>query len=134
MTKDEIKKALKCCETDFCCRCPYYEYQGCEAALKRYALDLITEQEKEIDFQVQDRARLQREIDELEQAHEQRVEEIKQLKAEVKRAKINAMLQLKEKIVEHMGEREYMGVKYKQGVFSESEIDEFIKEVENDQR
>lgn len=49
MTKDEIKKALKCCETDFCCSCPYYEYRGCEAALKRYALDLITEQEKEIE-------------------------------------------------------------------------------------
>lgn len=60
-----------------------------------------------------------------------RCREIGELKAEVKRAKINAMIELKEKIVEHMGEREYMGVKYKQGVFSESEIDEFIKEVEN---
>lgn len=48
MTKEDIKKALKCCETGFCCRCPYYEYRGCGAALKRYALNLITEQEKEI--------------------------------------------------------------------------------------
>lgn len=53
-----------------------------------------------------------------------------QVEKDIRRAKINAMIELKEKIVEHMGEREYMGVKYKQGVFSESEIDEFIKEVE----
>mgnify|MGYP000130355168 CR=1 FL=1 len=130
MTKDEIKKALECCDKyAYCKDCPCYTY--CEHELHKGALALITEQEKEIDFQVQDRARLQREIDELEQAHEQRVEEIKRLEAEVKRAKINAMLELEEKIVEHMGEREYMGVKYKQGVFSESEIDEFIKEVQN---
>lgn len=130
MTKDEIKKALECCEKyAYCKDCPCYTY--CEHELHKGALALITEQEKEIDFQVQDRARLQREIDELEQAHEQRVEEIKRLKTEVKRAKINAMIELEEKIVEHMGEREYMGVKYKQGVFSESEIDEFIQEVQN---
>jgi septal ring factor EnvC (AmiA/AmiB activator) len=130
MTKDEIKKALECCEKyAYCKDCPCYTY--CEHELHKGALALITEQEKEIDFQVQDRARLQREIDELEQAHEQRVEEIKRLEAEVKRAKINAMLELEEKIVEHMGEREYMGVKYKQGVFSESEIDEFIQEVQD---
>lgn len=134
MTNEEIKKALELCSQDEDCeKCPYVDHYRCTRALQKDALALITEQEKEINFQVQDRARLQREIDELEQAHEQRVEEIKQLKAEVKRAKINAMLELKEKIVEHMGEREYMGVKYKQGVFSESEIDEFIKEVEDDE-
>lgn len=132
MTKDEIKRALKmCADTCFRVCCPYGAAINCCGKLKRDALDLITEQEKEIDFQVQDRARLQREIDELEQAHEQRVEEIKRLKAEVKQAKINAMIELEEKIVEHMGEREYMGVKYKQGVFSKSEIDELIKEVQD---
>ena len=41
---------------------------------------------------------------------------------------IDVLNKLKEKIVERMGDREYMGVKYKQGVFSESEIDEIIKE------
>lgn len=184
MTKDEIKKALECCEKyAYCKDCPCYTY--CEHELHKGALALITEQEKEIDFQVQDRARLQREIDELEQAHEQRVEEIKRLKEvievfkndtecnlnhitvengqlkaknkvlkdgivkaftngfnegrkqvekDIRRAKINAMNELKEKIVEHMGNREYMGVKYKQGVFSESEIDEFIKEVQDETR
>ena len=45
---------------------------------------------------------------------------------------INVLNELKEKIVERMGDREYMGVKYKQGVFSESEIDDMIAEVQND--
>lgn len=49
MTKDEIKKALKCCETDWCVRCPYFECIGCEVGLKQDALTLITEQEKEIE-------------------------------------------------------------------------------------
>lgn len=49
MTKDEIKKGLKCCETDWCVRCPYFECIGCEVGLKQDALNLITEQEKEIE-------------------------------------------------------------------------------------
>ena len=56
----------------------------------------------------------------------------KQVEKDIRRTKINAMNELKEKIVEHMGNHEYMGVKYKQGAFSESEIDEFIKEVQNE--
>lgn len=44
---------------------------------------------------------------------------------------IDVLNKLKEKIVERMGDREYMGVKYKQGVFSESEIDDMIAEVQN---
>ena len=59
----------------------------------------------------------------------------KQVEKDIRRAKINTMNELKEKIVEHMGNREYMGVKYKQGVFSESEIDEMIEELKsNDER
>lgn len=49
MTKDEIKKGLKCCETDWCVRCPYFECIGCEVGLKQDALNLIAEQEKEIE-------------------------------------------------------------------------------------
>ena len=49
MTKDEIKKGLKCCETDWCVRCPYFECIGCEVGLKQDALKLIIEQEKEIE-------------------------------------------------------------------------------------
>lgn len=46
MTKDEIKKALKCCEKhERCLDCPCYTY--CTHDLLNDALDLITEQEKE---------------------------------------------------------------------------------------
>lgn len=70
MTKDEIKKGLE------------YAAKVTGNGVFAGAYKIITEQEKEIDFQVQDRARLQREIDELEQAHEQRVEEIERLKVD----------------------------------------------------
>lgn len=47
MTKDEIKKALECCEKyAYCKDCPCYTY--CEHELHKGALALITEQEKEI--------------------------------------------------------------------------------------
>jgi hypothetical protein len=40
----------------------------------------------------------------------------------------NALKQFAERLKEKMGVREYMGVKYKQGVFSENDIDETLKE------
>lgn len=47
MTKDEIKKALECCDKyAYCKDCPCYTY--CEHDLHKGALALITEQEKEI--------------------------------------------------------------------------------------
>lgn len=47
MTKDEIKKALECCEKyAYCKDCPCYTY--CEHELHKGALALITEQEKSI--------------------------------------------------------------------------------------
>ena len=100
MMKDEIKKALKCCETDFCCRCPYYEYRGCEAALKRYALDLITEQEKEI----------------------------KRLKEEKKQAKIDVLNELKDGYEVDISTSNDCDM-----VVRVDDIDELIKEVENEQ-
>lgn len=50
MTKDEIKKALMKCSVDSCKDCPY-DNKGlyCCGKLKRDALALITEQEKEIE-------------------------------------------------------------------------------------
>lgn len=48
MTKDEIKKALECCEKyAYCKDCPCYTYCGHE--LHKGALALIIEQEKEIE-------------------------------------------------------------------------------------
>ena len=40
----------------------------------------------------------------------------------------NLLQQFAERLKEKMGVREYMGVKYKQGVFSENDIDETLKE------
>ena len=53
--------------------------------------------------------------------------EIGELRAKVKQAKIDVLNELKGK----MFEREYMGVKYKERIFYESEIDDMIAEVEN---
>lgn len=41
-----------------------------------------------------------------------------------------AIKEFAEKLKKRMGERDYMGVKYKQGVFSENDIDELLKEYE----
>lgn len=52
MTKDEIKKALECCITlkaDSCKECPYGNTDCSSDKLQRDALNLITNQEKEIE-------------------------------------------------------------------------------------
>ena len=51
MTKDEIKKALQCCSgiRIYCNDCPYFAFGNCTEALCADALNLITEQEKEIE-------------------------------------------------------------------------------------
>lgn len=46
----------------------------------------------------------------------------------------NRVKQFAEMLKEKMDVREYMGVKYKQGVFSENDIDETLKEYENERR
>lgn len=136
MTKDEIKKGLECCcNRDFktaCRNCSYLTCPGCNDTLCKDALNLITEQEKEIDA-------LKNENEELTKVVSSKVYDLIDNAKEIadareaweKQAKIDAFNKLKEKIVERMGDREYMGVKYKQGVFSESEIDEMIAEVQN---
>lgn len=55
MTKDEIKKGLKCCSNpsiSYCKDCPYAnygEFDCCNGKMCKDALNLITEQEKEIE-------------------------------------------------------------------------------------
>lgn len=55
MTKDEIKKALRCCSGNSindCKDCPYAnnsEFSCCDGEMYKDALNLITEQEKEIE-------------------------------------------------------------------------------------
>ena len=81
-----------------------------------------------------DKVNLKNEIKRLEKENKQLKTECALLDDELRIARqdtIDVLNELKEKIVERMGDREYMGVKYKQGVFSESEIDEMIAEVQN---
>ena len=76
-----------------------------------------------------------RKIDDLKAENKQLKTECALLDDELRIARqdtIDALNELKEKIVERMGDREYMGVKYKQGVFSESEIDDMIAEVKDE--
>lgn len=121
MTKDEIKKALECCSNpsiSYCKDCPYAncgKFDCCNGKMCKDALNLITEQEKSIQV-------AQDSILSLAQQNQEYREQ------QVKQAKIDVLNELKDK----MFEREYMGVKYKQGVFSESEIDELIEEVQNE--
>lgn len=110
MNKDDIKKALECCRNG--CPigdCPYYGIKDCDNNLFKDTIDLITEQEKEIDFQVKDRARLQKDLDELEMAYIQRAEELDYAKKDcdrafqrleaqqIKQAKIDVLVELRNK-------------------------------------
>lgn len=148
MNIDDIKKGLECCSNpsiNSCKDCPYNnngEFSCCDGEMCKDALNLITEQEKKIErlkdenkencwkcieakrVTEEDYAKLQEEFANYQIASD------KEMIAQVKQAKIDVLNELKEKIVEHMGDREYMGVKYKQGVFSESEIDEMIEELQ----
>ena len=83
MTKDEIKKALKMCSVDSCTDCPY-DNKGlyCCGKLKRDALDLITEQEK-------DYSKLQEMFANYQLASD------KEIRAQVKQAKIDVLNKIK---------------------------------------
>lgn len=132
MTKDEIKKGLECCcNRDFktaCRNCPYLTCPGCNDTLCKDALNLITEQEKEIDA-------LKAENEELTKVVSSKVYDLIDNAKEIadareaweKQAKIDVLNELKDK----MFEREYMGVKYKERIFYESEINDMIAEVLN---
>lgn len=197
MTKDEIKKALECCDSHLpsaCGECPYCWGEECKDKLIADALTLITEQEKENEKQnsrvkylktrLANKMVLLSNVEDLYESETQKLKEEKQelktalkqsednysraferLKAqgreigklkdenealkndlinsegnlnhitteferskeEKKQAKIDVLNELKDK----MFEREYMGVKYKERIFYESEIDDMIAEVQN---
>ena len=121
MTKDEIKKGLKCCETDWCVRCPYFECIGCEVGLKQDVLNLIAEQEKEIE-------RLKAEFKQLETNAEILARGVRDLNHEnyeltekIKQAQIDVLNKVKD-----MLDNAPNGWAYT------TYIDELIEEVEND--
>lgn len=95
MTKDEIKKGLECCcNSDFknaCRNCSYLTCPGCNDTLCKDALTLITEQEKEINNLKDDYAKLQELFAQYQMASD------KEIRAQIKQAKIDVLNELKEK-------------------------------------
>ena len=70
-------------------------------------------------------------IAELEKELETRKEEVLHLQEYGKKLiRETELKQFAERLKEQMNVREYMGVKYKQGVFSENDINETLKEYE----
>lgn len=109
MTNKELKMWLKRCAANdsSCAGCPFEANSLCFDEIKLAALALIKKQEKDIKQLKTECALLD---DELRNARQET---------------INVLNELKDK----MFEREYMGVKYKERIFYESDIDELIKEL-----
>ena len=120
MTKDEIKKALKCCSNpsiSYCKDCPYAncgKFDCCNGKMCKDALNLITEQEKSIQV-------AQDSILSLAQQNQEYREQ------QVKQAKIDALNKFKQKY----GFHSCYSWKYDTKSLTEI-IDEFIKGVENE--
>ena len=120
MTKDEIKKGLEFCKADWCAMCPYCNCIGCAGFLKQDALNLITEQEKEIE-------RLKAENNvwsiQINQAYDNGYKDgYDSAQDDIEQAKIDVLNELWEKVKDE-------GVDYKIGMRALSEeIDELIKE------
>ena len=130
MNKDEIKKALEFCANAFPCEgCAYYDDLTCSDTLKTDARELIIEQEQEIEKLKTENVRLTTKLEQVLLS----IDTVKEMNTmcsideQVKQAKIDVLNELKDK----MFEREYMGVKYKERIFYESEINEMIAEVQN---
>lgn len=123
MTKDEIKKALEICTKDEDCeKCPYASY-GCTRKLRKDSFSLIIEQENEIERLRTTLGQCNTELNSALESLKSQCREIGELKAEVKQAKIDVLNKLKEE----MGD-------VKVGMWTASQIDELIKEVENEQK
>ena len=117
MNKDAIKKALVYCASDSiddCKACPYADNGpfACSISMYKDALTLITEQENEIEYrkkqydnQVSENTRLYIEYDKLKDDYA-RLQELfaqyqmasdKEIRAQIKQAKIDVLNELKEK-------------------------------------
>ena len=130
MNKDDIKKALEFCADAFPCEgCAYHDDLTCSDTLKTDARELIIKQENEIEKLKAENIRLTTKLGQVLLS----IDTVKEMNTmcsideQVKQAKIDVLNELKDK----MFEREYMGVKYKERIFYESEINEMIAEVQN---
>lgn len=127
MTKDEIKKALRCCSGNSindCKDCPYAnnsEFSCANGEMYKDALDLITEQEKEIErLKAQ-----QREIDDLKAENKQLKTECALLDDELRIARQDTI-----DVLNKVKDKSYVN-NYCREVVEVEKIDEFIKEIEN---
>ena len=96
MNKDAIKKALRYCASDSiadCKACPYANNGpfACSISMYKDACALITEQEKEIERLKDDYAKLQELFAQYQMASD------KEIRAQIKQAKIDVLYELKEK-------------------------------------
>ena len=127
MTKDEIMKAwfICCTSKDDCSGCPILELERknghkCKYNVFKGALDLITEQEKEIERLRTTLGQCNTELNSALESLKSQCREIGELKAATKQAQIDVLNKLKEE----MGD-------VKVGMWTASQIDEFIQEVQN---
>lgn len=129
MMIDDIKKVLALCVDSICDDCPYADTKDCYNQIKLDARELIIKQENEIEKLKAENIRLTTKLGQVLLS----IDTVKEMNTmcsideQVKQAKIDVLNELKDK----MFEREYMGVKYKERIFYESEINEMIAEVQN---
>lgn len=129
MMIDDIKKVLAFCVDSICDDCPYADTKDCYNQIKLDARELIIKQENEIEKLKAENIRLTTKLGQVLLS----IDTVKEMNTmcsideQVKQAKIDVLNELKDK----MFEREYMGVKYKERIFYESEINEMIAEVQN---
>lgn len=120
MNKDEIKKAFAiCCGVQDCTGCPILDMEkqnghGCKFNLFTSVIDTVSEQEKEIERLKADYAKLQEQFAQYQMASD------KEIRAQVKQAKIDVLNKAKEKLDSAPNGWAYT-----------TYIDELIEEVQN---
>ena len=123
MTKEDIKKALEIC-TDIdrpCGSCPYDNVTNCSDTLKHDMYKLAIEQENEINELKDGYAQVQEQFAQYQMASD------KEIAAQVKQAQIDVLKELKTRhdyAVKNMG--------YPWDI--SQQIDELIKEIQNEQK
>ena len=129
MMIDDIKKVLALCVDSICDDCPYADTKDCYNQIKLDARELIIKQENEIEKLKAENIRLTTKLGQVLLS----IDTVKEMNTmcsideQVKQAKIDVLNELKDKMFEH----EFMGVKYKERIFYENEINEMIAEVQN---
>ena len=122
MNNDDIKDALTVCANNSCSGCLYYEFGNCYDKLKLDARDLITEQDQEIERLNDDYSKLQELFAQYQMASD------KEIKAQVKQTKIEAVKDFAEKLKKYSYcDNDFMDGKWHRYVLV-SDIDELLKE------